>query len=165
MEDFVPTRCAQVNKNLANDFVSVKYTAHKKKIPSPNDDSKSKLEPDAGKTSVEDARRQQEREMKRLRWDVMKFGTSGFSGARKNKAKVALVLQLGGKPVKSRKNENYRELKVKKAREKARIERIKKRESGFAHSLVKVNAKTKRKKESGILDVYGKVEKKKNVRR
>ncbi|XP_063974028.1 uncharacterized protein LOC135160872 [Diachasmimorpha longicaudata] len=165
MEDFVPTRCAQVNKNHEKDFQSVTYIAHKKKIPSPDADSQCKSQLDSGKPSVEEAKRQQEREMKRLRWDVMKFGASGFSGARKNQAKVALVLQLGGKPVKSRKNENYKELKVKKAREKARVERIKKKESGFSHSLVKVNAKTRRKKESGILEVYGKVEKKKNMRR
>ncbi|XP_011312567.1 uncharacterized protein [Fopius arisanus] len=156
MDDFVPTRCAHQQKTPKKDFVSVTYTSHKKKTPSTADKSINPRRDDL-KPSPEDLKRQQELEMKRLRWDVMKFGASGFTGAKKNEAKVALVLQLGGKPVKNRKNENYKQLKVKKSRERARA---KKQESGLTHSLTKINTKTKRKRQSTILDVYGKVDRK-----
>uniref|UniRef100_A0A6V7IVL9 Uncharacterized protein n=1 Tax=Bracon brevicornis TaxID=1563983 RepID=A0A6V7IVL9_9HYME len=162
MEDFVPTRCAQVKKNVKDDFVSVTFTAHKKKIRKDDHGSGEQFD-EAEKLSPEEQKQKQEKEMKRLRWDIMKFGASGMKAGKKQSAKTALILQLGGIPTKSKRNQNYKEILQRKTKEKARQERRKARQSGAANSLVKVNKTRKnvvKKKEGTILDVYGKVDKK-----
>ncbi|CAK9812907.1 hypothetical protein ANTQUA_LOCUS7450 [Anthophora quadrimaculata] len=82
-----------------------------------------------------DERKKQELEMKRIRYEVMKFGMSGLGTAKaKRNAEAALAMSLGAKRPKRK---------------------------GLEKSLMKRKAKKPRKKASdGILEVYGKVNKK-----
>ncbi|XP_057324759.1 uncharacterized protein C1orf131 homolog [Microplitis mediator] len=151
MSGFVMTRAAQVKKNAQENFVAVTYTAPKKKIKKTGDAVNKINEP-------QDKEEDQEKEMKRLRWDVMKFGSSGFEGAAKHKAKVALAISLGAKPPKNRRM-NYKNLKLKRSREKEEAAKEQEHQSGLASSLKKTMKKKRVRKETGILDVYGKVPK------
>lgn len=158
MEDFVPTRGSQIKKNTTSDYISVNYEAPKKKL-KPTDGSHNKEEQENSKTKQTPAemKEQQEKEMKRLRYDVIKFGMSGFEKPKARRAKVELAISLGAIPPKNRRM-NYKALKTRR-----KIEKEKKKEekhtSGFTSSLLKSKSKKLRKKDSGILGVYGKVSK------
>lgn len=154
-EDFVPTKVWQLKKNAANNFVSVQYQAPRKKEKVNDESQIIQVSSEVIRKDREiDPKKQQELEMKRIRYEVMKFGMSGFRKAEAKKAKVALAISLGAKSSKNRKI-NYKKLKDIKQREK-RKEQTLEQASGLNKSLVK--HKQKKKKSDGILGVYGRVE-------
>ncbi|XP_072757910.1 uncharacterized protein [Anoplolepis gracilipes] len=159
MEDFVPTRGSQIKKNVTSDYVFVNYETPKKKLkPIENNDNEKEKDSKAKQTPAE-LKHQQEKEMKKMRYDVIKFGMSGFKKSKARKAKVELAISLGAIAPKNRRT-NYKTLKKSRM-----IEKEKKKEekhiSGLTSSLLKSkkNSKKVRKKDSGILGVYGKVPK------
>ncbi|KAK0180041.1 hypothetical protein PV327_005724 [Microctonus hyperodae] len=160
MSEFVMTRAAQAKKNCQENFVAVTYTAPKKKNVIKNTESiksapDNKLEKFNSNSSKIDPNREHELEMKRLRWDVMKFGSSGFKGVAKHKAKVALAIELGAQPPKNRR-QNYKKLLLRKSKlKKAAAENENK--SGLSESLKKPIKDKKARKEPGLLNLYGKV--------
>lgn len=161
MEDFVPTRGSIQKRNATKDFMSVHYEAPKKKAKK-NVEQKDHIENSTDssgmdkQTKAADLKRQQEIEMKRARYDVMKFGMSGFDKGKAMKAKIAHAVSLGAKPPKNRRV-NYKVLKAKKKRVDE-LEKKRERASGLDKSLIKHKPrKTFKKKSDGILDVYGKV--------
>jgi len=159
MEDFVPTRGSQVKKTATNDYISVNYEAPKKKIKSADgSDNKEKLgDKSMMKQTPAELKEQQEKEMKKLRYEIIKFGMSGFEKPKAKRAKVELAISLGAKPPKNRRM-NYKALKVRRKIEKER-NKEEGHKSGFTNSLLKPKSKKTRKKDSGILQVYGKVPK------
>ncbi|EFN82918.1 uncharacterized protein LOC105184654 [Harpegnathos saltator] len=165
MEDFIPTRASCTKE----DYVSVRYNYPKKKSTSTdglatkpkfpkNDSTDSVVEKTSAELKIE-----QEKEMKKARYDVIKFAMSGFDKVKARKTKDELAISLGAIPSKNKKM-NYKKLKV--CRKKMNDEKMKKEEhvSGFTSSLIKYkhkNLKRKKvhKKDSGILGVYGKIPK------
>ncbi|KAK0085882.1 hypothetical protein PV325_004276 [Microctonus aethiopoides] len=163
MSEFVMTRAAQAKKSCQENFVTVTYTAPKKKNSINNTESiKSTLGDKLGKFNSNsgkiDQNREHELEMKRLRWDVMKFGSSGFKGVAKHKAKVALAIELGAQPPKNRR-QNYKKLLLRKSKLKKAAAENEKNKSGLSESLKKPMKDKKTRKESGLLNLYGKVQK------
>lgn len=155
MEDFVPTRASQIKKNAVNNYDSVIYQTAKKTILKHNSDDKKLLKKDPMKDNeFIDLRKQQEKEMKKARYDVIKFGMSGFEKVKARKAKVELAISLGAVPPKKRRI-NYKALKARRETEK---ESRDKHTSGFTNSMFKVKSKkTYKKNSSDILGIYGKV--------
>jgi len=161
MEDFIPTRGSQLKKTVTNDYISVSYKTPKKKLKSA-DDSGNRQELEGNsimKQTPTELKEQQEKEMKKLRYEIIKFGMSGFEKPKARKAKVELAISLGAKPPKNRRM-NYKALKTRR-----KIEKERKQEEGPASGLTssllkpKFNSKKIHKKDSGILAVYGKVPK------
>ncbi|XP_014488147.1 PREDICTED: uncharacterized protein C1orf131 homolog [Dinoponera quadriceps] len=159
MEDFVSTRASDIKRN----YVSVNYEVPKKKVTS-TDSFVTKRElrkndtiDSMTKRNSAELRREQEKEMKRARFDVIKLGMSGFGKEKARKTKIELAVSLGAVPPKN-KRMNYKKLKL---RRKTDDEKIKKEQhtSGFTSSLLKPKLKKNGKKNSGILGVYGKVSK------
>ncbi|KAI4483271.1 hypothetical protein M0804_008326 [Polistes exclamans] len=167
MEDFIQTRASRQLKNPVEKFVSVTYIAPKKKASkSSNDineqdkiniktDNDDKLSNKKANSQL-DRKKQQELEMKRARYDVIKFGISGFKSSKAKKAKVELAIKLGAKPPKNP-SLNYKVLKDK--RKKEAKHKNKEPISGLNKSLIKHKSRNKFKKNSGILGMYGKVHK------
>lgn len=156
------TKGARDKQNIVENFVSVTHSSYKKKPKQKNDDNDhfNKFNFNKNNSDDIDPRRKQEIEMKRLRWDVMKFGSSGFDKKTKNKAKVELAISLGAIPPKNRAM-NYKRLQEKRKLEKTKEEDTPERQSGITNSLKSTKIKKKRvRKDTGILGVYGKVEKK-----
>ncbi|XP_011871802.1 PREDICTED: uncharacterized protein C1orf131 homolog [Vollenhovia emeryi] len=167
MDDFVPTRGSQIRKTATSDYVSVNYEAPKKKLKS-TDDSDNKeqsMDKPVMKPTPAELKAQQEKEMKKLRYEVIKFGMSGFEKPKARKAKVELAISLGAIPPKNRRM-NYKALKIRqridKEKEKKKEEEHK---SGLTSSLLKPKSKKTQKKDSGILRVYGKVSKDVSLKR
>jgi len=158
MEDFIPTRGSQLKKNATNDYISINYEAPKKKIKSDDLDKKEKLKNVKQKLTPAELKEKQEKEMKKARFDIIKFGMSNFEKAEARKTKIELAISLGAvRPKKNRKmNYNILKTRQKNKKEKEKEEYI----SGFKNSLVKSKSKIIRcKKDSGILGVYGKIPK------
>jgi hypothetical protein len=104
-----------------------------------------------------------ELDMKKVRYEVFKFGMSGFKTEKKEEVKVALAIKLGAKAPKN-KYYNYKEYKHKKEKQlKEQIEQQKlltvgKTKTGKSSTKGKrkfVNRKRDKDKD-GILDPYGK---------
>lgn len=96
--------------------------------------------------------------MKRIKFEVMKFGMSGFKGIEAEEAEVALAISLGAKPPK-KKGINYKILKHEKKQETQQKDT--KFVSGVEKSLI--NRKIKkvhRKSSNNLLKMYGKINKK-----
>lgn len=158
MEDFVPTRVSQIKKNATSDYISVNYEAPKRKLKSADDLRDNEAQDSKAKQTPAELKEQQEKEMKRLRYDVIKFGMSGFEKPKARRAKVELAISLGAMPPKNRRM-NYKTLKKSRMIEKQRNKKEEKHTSGFTSSLLKPKSKKVHKKNSGILGVYGKVPK------
>lgn len=158
MEDFVPTRGSQVKKNATSDYICINYEAPKKKKRSTGDtDDKNGSTANAKpKLTPAELKEQQEKEMKKARYDIIKFGMSGFEKPKAKRAKVELAISLGAIPPKNRRM-NYKVLKARRKKEKEK--KTGDHVSGFQSSLLKPKSKAVRKKDSGILGVYGKVPK------
>lgn len=165
MEEFIVTRGAK-NKNQAlKNFMTVTYEAPKKKKKSENshtptinivENSNDNDDDDDDKNNM-DPKRKQELEMKRARFEVMKFGMSGLKKTKAKEAKIALAISLGARPPKNRKK-NYKEILKERKIEKIK-ESKRKSYSGATDSLKKRKTRRKVKKDSGILGVYGTVQK------
>lgn len=158
MEDFIPTRGSQIKKNAISNYIFVNYETPKKKL-KPTDDLYNNKEEKNSKTKQMSAelKEQQEKEMKGLRYDIIKFGMSGFDKLKARRAKVELAVSLGAIPPKNRRT-NYKTLKKSRMIEKERKEK-EKHTSGFVNSLLKPKSKKVQKKDSGILGIYGKISK------
>lgn len=161
MGDFVQTRASKTRVNATEGFLAVNHEAHKKQS------NKKKLTEKGTVDSCvdEDAdtrKKRDEREMKRARHEVIKFGMSGFEKSKALEAKIALAVSLGAKPPK-KKRKNYSELKQERAEEREASKR-EAPSSGLSNSLLKRKAakgQTRRqlKEGDGILGVYGRVNK------
>lgn len=150
----MPTRVSQIKKTATSEYVSVNYEGPKKKLKS-TDDSDNK-ETSVKQTPAE-LKEQQEKEMKKLRYEIIKFGMSGFDKPKARRAKVELAISLGAIPPKNRRM-NYKALKTRQKIDKER-KKEERHKSGFTSSLLKPKSKKTQKKDSGILRVYGKVPK------
>lgn len=166
MEDFIPTRVSKIKKDVVKEFVSVNYEKPKKKVKTieskeNNDVENSKFNVTKNERNENDKRRKQELEMKRVRYEVMKFGMSGFKGEKAKEAEIALAISLGAKPPK-KKAINYKILQREKKVEKETLQNDVTRASGLERSLSNhKNKKARWKRGSdGLLNVYGKVSKK-----
>lgn len=161
MEDFVPTRGSQVKKTAASNYISVNYEARKKKVKSDSDNKEKLGDQSVVKQTPAEIKQQQEKEMKKLRYEVIKFGMSGFEKPKARKAKVELAISLGAIPPKKRRM-NYKTLKMRQMKEKEKEKKKEKEEghkSGLTSSLIKSKSKKTPKKDTSILRVYGKVPK------
>ncbi|XP_012216208.1 uncharacterized protein C1orf131 homolog [Linepithema humile] len=158
MDDFVPTRGSQIKKNPTSCYMSMSYEAPKKKSKSTDSSNSKEKSKDNSETKLTPAelKKQQEKEMKKARYDVIKFGMSGFEKPKARRAKVELAISLGAIPPKNRRM-NYNALKKRKEKEKQKKEEG--HTSGFSNSLLKSKVKKVQKKDNGILGVYGKVPK------
>lgn len=158
MEDFVPTRGSKVKKNATSDYISINYEAPKKKKSSTDDKDEKKGSTDNAKPkpTAAELKEQQEKQMKKVRYDIIKFGMSGFEKPKAKRTKVELAISLGAIPSKNRRM-NYKVLKTRRKKEKEK--KTEDHVSGFQSSLLKPKSKAVRKKDSGILGVYGKVPK------
>lgn len=167
MEDFIPTRVSKIKKDVAKEFVSVNYEKPKKRVKAieskeNNDVESSKFNVTKNERNENDERRKQELEMKRVRYEVMKFGMSGFKGAKAKEAEIALAISLGAKPPK-REGINYKILQRERKDQKERRQDDVTHASGLERSLSNhKNKKARRKRggSDGLLNVYGKVSKK-----
>ncbi|XP_076654404.1 40S small subunit processome assembly factor 1 isoform X2 [Halictus rubicundus] len=163
MEEFIPTRGSEMKKDAAKQLMVVNYEAPKKKAKK-NDGNDVKEDVSSFNEGDKDMdpKRKQELEMKRIRYEVMKFGMSGFEKVKANKAKVQLAISLGAKPHKNV-NMNYKTLKEQRKTQKE-MQKNEEHTSGLEKSMIKhktaKTTKMKKKGSSGILDVYGKVSKK-----
>lgn len=167
MEDFIPTKVSKIKKDAVKDFFSATYIAPKKvSKPSHDIDKKDEIDVEtdnkdefsnAKANSQLDRKKQQELEMKRARYDVIKFGISGFESSKAKEAKVELAIRLGAKPPKNQ-SLNYKVLKDERKKE-AVAAKDKEPMSGLSKSLMKYKSRKKQKKNSGILGMYGKVHK------
>lgn len=187
MDDFIPTRATQSKKNVEKLYEVTTYKAHKKKEVDPSkkfvkkeavkrkkvyDEFGDEIEDEEEPQPV-DKKRQDELEMKRFRYDVIKLGMSAMEQKQARHAKIALAVSLGAVPPKNRKM-NYKKLIEKRKLEKLQEAKKKKHVSGFDPSQltknrIKIKGKTdkpqgksskhgnKNKKSGGILDHYGKV--------
>lgn len=163
MEEFIPTRGSETTKNAVKQLMVVSYEAPKKKA---KRNVENHVENDVSSLNDQDKdmdpKRKQELEMKRIRYEVMRFGMSGFEKVQAKEAKVQLAISLGAKPPKNR-GINYKTLKEQRERQKE-SQKVEEHASGLEKSMIKhktlKTTKTKKKGSSGILDMYGKVSKK-----
>ncbi|XP_033229207.1 uncharacterized protein C1orf131 [Belonocnema kinseyi] len=160
MEEFIVTRCVKNKKQALEKFEAVTYEAPKKKQKSETfikNIKDLKSENSEEEKPPMDPRKKQELEMKRARFEVMKFGMTGFKKNKAREAKIALAISLGARPLRNKKR-NYKEILNERKLQKAKEERQKTAVSGVTQSLKKPKRRRKFKKESGILGVYGKVQ-------
>ncbi|XP_066581948.1 uncharacterized protein C1orf131-like [Prorops nasuta] len=168
MDDFVSTKGSKLKESSVTNFVAINYDAPKKKVREslniPKDDIQKRNEDkrnnkDGTSCTEMDVKKKQNLEMKRARYDIIKFGMSGIGKDKAKEAKVALAISLGARPPK-KKAINYKELQEMKKREKLREARKQKLASGHIQSLKKHKSHKPKRKEhekGGILGVYGKV--------
>lgn len=186
MDDFIPTRAAMKKKDAKIAHVVTTFEAHKKvqgkpKVHAkkekptlsrhPDGDSDEDMDDDGEPEEPMDERRKQELDMKRYRYDVIKFGMSGFEKKEARHAKIALAVSLGAIPPKN-KRINYKRLLKERKEEKAKEKKKEKFASGFSSSQLLMKNRTKdkskiynKKEKDGILGVYGKVTKDNNHKR
>lgn len=157
------TRGAKNPREAIKNFTIVNYEAPKKKqksteIKSSSSSSSIKIFDTSNEEKDDlDPKRKQELEMKRARFEVMKFGMSGLKKTKAKEAKIALAISLGARPPKNRRK-NYKEILKEKEIEKIKeAKRKTKKYSGVDDSLKKRKTRRKVKKDSGILGVYGTV--------
>lgn len=163
MDDFIPTRVSRIKKDAVKEFVSVNYEKPKKKKEviknkENNDIQNSKFNITKNKQNENnDEKRKKELEMKRIKYEVMKFSMTGFKGIEAEEAEVALAISLGAKPPK-KKGINYKILKHEKKQETQ--QKDVKSVSGLEKSLIKHKIKKVRKNSNNLLRMYGKINKK-----
>lgn len=149
---YIPTRCSKL-QNV--DARNIQVVVHKNKKTGINvrrayvDQMKDK------KTETK------ELDMKKVRYEVFKFGMSGFKPEKKEEVKVALAIKLGAKPPKNL-GSNYKEYKLMKEKQlKEQLEQQKliavgKTKTGRPVTKGKKKFVNRKGKRSGILDPYGK---------
>lgn len=172
MEDFVLTRAAQIKNNAKILHEVTTYEAPKKVAKQTKNESsifkKHNKNSDDEDENIDDEpidkKREQELEMKRYRYDIIKFGMTGLKKTQVRQAKIALAISLGAKPPKNKKK-NYKKLMDQRKRERTQEKKKDKFSSGlntsqlFKNRKNNFNSKQRKTKGSGILDVYGKVTK------
>jgi GTP cyclohydrolase FolE2 len=148
----VPTRCSTLQNVDAHD---IQVVVHKNKKTGIN----------VGRAYVDKLKdkkvQTKDLDMKKVRYEVFKFGMSGFKPEKKEEVKVALAIKLGAKPPKN-KGYNYKELKLMKEKQlKEQLEQQKllavgKTKTGRPVAKGKKKFVNRKGKQSGILDPYGK---------
>ncbi|XP_021922687.1 uncharacterized protein C1orf131 homolog [Zootermopsis nevadensis] len=147
----IPTKCSALQKVEANDLLVVVHKSKQKHV-----ERKPVL---TDQLKVE----KREMDMKKVRYDVFKFGMSGFKAERKEEVKVALAIRLGAVPPKN-KCYNYKEYKLMKEKqlkelsEQRKLFAVRKTKAGKPSTKGKkkfVSGQGKKNKD-GILDPYGK---------
>ncbi|XP_043795297.1 uncharacterized protein C1orf131 homolog [Apis laboriosa] len=164
MEDFIPTRVSRIKKDAVKEFVSVNYEKPKKKkeiIKSKENNDIQNFKFNITKNEQNennDEKKKKELEMKRIKYEVMKFGMSGFKGIEAEEAEIALAISLGAKPPK-KKGINYKILKHERKQETQ--QKNLKFVSGLEKSLINHKIKkVHRKSSNNLLRMYGKINKK-----
>ena len=158
---FVQTRSSLLKSHDEKKCETVIFENKKPKRVSENKmavvDSDKKLISSKGKLNKE-KKNKDNLTMKKLRYDIIKFGTSGFSGAKKEESKVALAVSLGAVPPK-RKYLNYKELvKINAEEKKKREDENNKTQNKNKNKKKKLKIGKKNKNDTKqLLDVYGKV--------
>lgn len=84
---FIPTKCSAVKKNATENFTCVAFESHKSKKRKQLDDSNEK--------GTKKKPEFQELNMKQAKYEIIKFGMSGFDPRKKEEAKVQLAIKLG----------------------------------------------------------------------
>lgn len=148
---FVSTRASELKKSTNELHETIVYKHEKAK-------NTSKV--NTGKTLnniKENSEHNAKWNMKKLRYDIIKFGTSGFTGSQKNESKIALAVSLGAAPPK-KKYINYKELLEIKRKEKESAKIKSKKDFGIApRKQNKIKFQRKNKNEAkGLLRDYGK---------
>lgn len=101
---------------------------------------------------------------KTARNEVINFGMSGFDAKSKQSAQVELAIKLGARPLKQ-KHKNYKEFLAEKKLEKVETSKINPRTIFGASASLQLRGQNKKgytagkKKDDGLLQRYGKVEK------
>lgn len=151
---FVATRSSKLRQNAEKSFETVVFESHKAK--------KKKLEGGNALIGEKNIKEVDEDEMRKFRYDIMKFGASGFDKTKKKETKIAVAVSLGAKPPK-RGYKNYKEILDEKKKDKEERERVKelfmkgKADPGAVYRKANVKEKAKKKGMRGLLNVYGKV--------
>ena len=166
MEDFIPTRVSKIKKDGVKKFVLISYEKPKKKAEIIKSEENSDAQnPRFNVTKNEwskndDTKKQKDTlDMKRVKYEVMKFGISGFKGAEAEEAEVALAISLGAKPPK-KKGTNYKILQHEKKNHKETWQKDITLASGLGRSLLNHKHKKTHKGSNSLLKIYGKVNKK-----
>ncbi|KAF3430783.1 hypothetical protein E2986_00350 [Frieseomelitta varia] len=164
MENFIPTRVSKIKKDGVKRFVLINYEKPKKKIEivksEENSDAQtSRFNVTKNKWNKNDDAKKRELDMKRARYEVMKFGMSGFKGAEAEEAEVALAISLGAKPSK-KKGINYKILQNEKKNHKETCQKDITLASSLKKSLLNDKHKKTRKSSDSLLKIYGKINKK-----
>ncbi|OWR42676.1 hypothetical protein KGM_208808 [Danaus plexippus plexippus] len=151
----VLTKAALALKNAESNFQVVKFEAHK---PKKKNDNESDINLNKKEPQIPQSKK--DVDLKKIRHEIVRFGMSGFSGTKKEEAKIALAISLGAKPPK-REYINYKELMEKRKQEKQKLQNEKQL------MMSKTVLHTVKKKKKGVnndvghlLSSYGKVQKK-----
>ena len=168
MEDFIPTRVSKIKKDGIKRFILINYEKPKKKIEivkceGNSDAQNSRFNVTKNEWSKNDDRKKRELDMKRVRYEVMKFGMSGFKGAEAEEAEVALAISLGAKPSK-KEGINYKILQNKKKNHKETWQKDITLASSLKKSLLNDKHKKSHKGSDSLLKIYGKINEKNTVR-
>jgi hypothetical protein len=182
MEDFIQTRGSKHVENAEKLHSIITYQTYKPSNTTKINDKSNNIrnnrikqhdDVEADNDSKLDEKTRQEKEMKRFRYDIIKFGMSGLDKQKFKHAKMALAISLGAKPPKN-KRKNYKKLIEERKKIAAQEAKKLKFASGFSASKLlmkhknKDNSKSntkKSKKSNGILDIYGKVDKTKTYKK
>lgn len=164
MEDFIPTRVSKIKKDGVKRFVLINYEKPKKKIKivkseENSDAQNSRFNVTKNEWSKNDDTKKRELDMKRVRYEVMKFGMSGFKGAEAEEAEVALAISLGAKPLK-KKGINYKILQNEKKSHKDTWQKDITLAPGLKKSVLNDKHKKTHKGSDSLLKIYGKINKK-----
>jgi hypothetical protein len=102
-------------------------------------------------------------DMKKVRYEVFKFGMSGFKAEKKEEVKVALAIKLGAKPPKNnyynyKEYKHKKEMQLKEQLEQRKLLAVGKTKTGKPSTKPnrKFVSRKKNKNKDGILDPYGK---------
>lgn len=148
---FIPTKSSQKRKT-PTDFKVITYESHKPKQKKPKIADK-EIE------TTDDRTQTNEFDMKKSRYEVLKFGMSGFDPEKKEEAKIQLAIKLGAKPPKN-KYKNYKQLQTEKKQQQIDEKRRQEFQQLGKNQLGKSNAKgkffKKKKEKAGLLEKYGK---------
>ncbi|KAE8741628.1 hypothetical protein FOCC_FOCC012830 [Frankliniella occidentalis] len=167
---FIVTKSSLSRQSKPAEFEEVVFNSHKRK-----EKNESASAPVKKKNKLPDPIPKRENDeqhkfLKKARYEVMRFGMTGFDAAKREETKQAIAISLGAKPKKN-KGINYKELmeirKKQKEEEKANkaFHNIGKTTTGHASANTKKGKKGNRQHRSkgdqnkGILGVYGKVNK------
>lgn len=168
-EGFVRTKSSLTREDKVPEFQEVVFNSHKRKQKDEAHSApvrKRNALPDPVPKREDDDQRSF---MKKARYDIIKFGMTGFDSAKKEETKQALAISLGAKP-KKRKGINYKELKEMRSKQKEEeqarqaFQTLGKTASGHASAKIKNRMRINKQKprgdhKGGLLSVYGKVRK------
>jgi len=159
LNDFVPTKSSLRKRGAEKEFESVSFVSYKKKKSSNIEENQH----DSGSMSSKNSK---QLNINKLRYEVIKLGTSGMDPLKKESSSVALAVALGAKPPKN-KFRNYKEiLEEKKNRlpgSKDQVSLSTMRKQNHRHMYVVrdkvIPAKSEKKKKGmkNFLERYGKV--------